>query len=98
MKRYITEICEKEIINLRDGIRLGCPCDIEIEAETGRLTALIVSDRGKLLGDRGEQLRISWEHVQVIGDDTILVDIERPPEYKGKKQNNKLLSGLFREG
>lgn len=99
MKCLITELSEKEIINLRDGARLGTATDFEIEAESGKLTAIIISRKGKLFGSGNtfDDIKIQWNEIQVVGDDTILVDIEHIRELKPHKQTN-MLSGIFREG
>ena len=36
------ELKRKEVINVRDGARLGCVCDLEIECESGLVKSLVV--------------------------------------------------------
>lgn len=86
MNCYITELNEKEVINLCDGMRLGNVCDVEIDTSTGCLTAIIIYGRSKCFGilGRDEDIRICWNEIKVIGDDTILVDIKCP----GKNSRN----------
>ena len=99
MKCLLTELCEKEIINLRDGARLGNATDFEIEAESGKLVALKIQSKTRPFGfgERAQEIRIMWSEIQVFGNETILVDIDRVFMPPPKKQNN-LLSGVFREG
>ena len=65
----------KEVIDRRTGNRLGPVCDVEVDTCCGRVVALIVYGRPKYLGlfGRGEDLRVAWENVEVIGDETVLV-------------------------
>lgn len=66
----------KEVINIIDGKRLGTITDIEIDIETGRLTAIVVPGIGKFLGifGRSEDVVIPWEKINKIGTDVILVE------------------------
>ncbi len=100
MKCLLTELCEKEIINLRDGARLGNANDFEIEAESGKLLAVIISPKSKMLGfgEKPPEIKIMWQEIQVVGDDTILVDLDRAIPLPPKKPTAGLLSGVFREG
>lgn len=66
----------KEVINVLDGRRLGNITDIEIDVETGRLTAIVVPGPGKFLGlfGRNDDVIIPWEKINKIGFDVILVE------------------------
>lgn len=68
----------KEVISVIDGKRLGTISDIEIDTDTGRLTALIVPATSRFLGlfGRGEEVVIPWEKITKIGFDVILVQTE----------------------
>lgn len=66
----------KEVINVIDGKRLGAITDIEIDIETGRLTAIVVPGQGRFLGffGRNEDMIIPWDKINKIGMDVILVE------------------------
>ena len=66
----------KEVININDGKRLGAITDIEIDIESGRLTAIVVPGPGKFLGffGRNEDIVIPWDEINKIGADVILVE------------------------
>lgn len=68
---------QKEVINIRDGRRLGFVQDVEADFENGAITAIIIQGNGKLfnMGNKNDVV-ISWEQIKRIGEDTILVDIE----------------------
>ena len=77
----ISELREKEIVNIRDGCRLGCVCDVELDSVSGRIISIIVYGKCKFMGvfGRSEDIKIYWDSIKVIGDDTILVDFEPVP-------------------
>ncbi|MBQ2733808.1 MAG: YlmC/YmxH family sporulation protein [Clostridia bacterium] len=76
----LSQLKEKEVINVCDGRRLGCVEDIEFEIDSGRICALLLSERGGILGfGKGEPLSLPWSAIKRIGPDIILVDIGEEP-------------------
>lgn len=71
-----SELREREVVNILDGKRLGLASDLEIEAETGKIKAIIVPGPGKFLWmfGKSEEFVIPWERIKKIGVDVILVD------------------------
>jgi YlmC/YmxH family sporulation protein len=71
-----SELREREVVNILDGKRLGLASDLEIEAETGKIKAIIVPGPGKFLWlfGKNEEFVIPWERIKKIGVDVILVD------------------------
>ena len=67
----------KEVICKCDGARLGGVDDVEFDTETGRITCIIIYGRGKPFG-KGCDIKIPWDKISVVGEDTILVDYCRP--------------------
>ncbi|MBR5516009.1 MAG: YlmC/YmxH family sporulation protein [Clostridia bacterium] len=73
----ISDLRDKEVINVNDGRKFGCVCDVEIDTCTGKVTALIVPGESKgFLFSRCEDIRIPWEKVIRIGNDTILINVQ----------------------
>lgn len=74
----IADLRAKEVINIRDGLRLGFPVDIEMDRETGRVVALVVMASGRPGGlfGRGHEYVVPWEKIRRIGDDLVMVDQE----------------------
>ncbi len=72
------ELEEKDVVNVRTGTKLGHISDLEVDTECGRIAAIVVSEgfAGFWQG-RGEALRIPWENVRCVGEDAILVEIQR---------------------
>ena len=97
MNCCITDIREKEVINLSDGCRLGHVCDVEIDTCTGSLVSIIIWGKSKGFGLMGryEDIKICWNDIKVIGDDTILVDAEIPESCRCNTREN-MIDSLFR--
>ncbi|MFA5575978.1 MAG: YlmC/YmxH family sporulation protein [Tissierellaceae bacterium] len=75
----LSEIREKEIININNGERMGYVDDFELNLEKGYVDALVISGVGKILGlfGRNTEIIISWNNIVRIGTDTILVDYKK---------------------
>ena len=71
---------QKEVINIEDGKRLGCVCDVDIDMEKGVLNSIVIPGGGKVLGIFGgdDDYVIPWKQIRTIGDDVILVDFVIP--------------------
>jgi sporulation protein, YlmC/YmxH family len=65
----------KEVINVKDGTRLGTVCDVEIDTTDAKLLSIVIYGRLRCFGllGREDDIIIRWQDIQVIGDDTILV-------------------------
>lgn len=70
----------KEVIDIRTGRRLGELVDVEIDDETGRITAIVVPGESKFFGfvGGGPDIVIPWSRIRRIGPDCILVELEGP--------------------
>lgn len=92
----IDELCRKDVINVKDGNRLGNICDIEIDATDGRIVSLVIFGRAKFFGlfGREDDVVIPWSSIQTIGDDTILVCVELQPRRRYKQSSP--FSNFFR--
>lgn len=97
MRCRIIDMRDKEVINLKDGCRLGYVGDVEFDTETGQLTALVIFGRNRFFGlfGREEDIVIKWNDIEVVGDDTILVCAESAfrPE---KKQGRGFFQSIFK--
>ena len=75
MNCCITELRCKEVINAKNGCRIGQVSDVEIDTCSGCIVSLIIWGRPKCFGlfGREDDIRIKWNEIEVIGDDTILI-------------------------
>ncbi len=78
MKCTLSEMHNKEIINIKNGARLGYVDDIEFETETASVKSLIVYGRTRFFGflGREDDLVITCDEIEVVGDDTILISAD----------------------
>ncbi len=68
----------KEVINIKDGTRLGYVQDVCADLETGKITSIIVpGGKGKIMSFLSSEndIVIDWENIRCIGEDLILVEI-----------------------
>ncbi|MGI6584619.1 MAG: YlmC/YmxH family sporulation protein [Gracilibacteraceae bacterium] len=72
----ISELKQRDVININDGRRLGIVYDVEIDMEKGKIDALIIPGTGRILGlfSRESDIVVSWENIKKIGADVILID------------------------
>lgn len=68
---------KKEVINIKDGKRLGFVQDVTADLKTGTITSIIVPGNSKIFGlfSSGDEICIPWESIKCISDEIILVDI-----------------------
>lgn len=67
----------KEVINIKNGKRLGHVLDVNADLKTGTITSIIVPGNTKLfnLFASNNDIVIPWENITCIGEDIILVEI-----------------------
>ncbi len=74
MNCCIEELCNKDVICIENGRRVGYVCDVEIDIRNGCLTALLIMPSGAgLFLKKAECFRVCWNDIVVIGDETVLV-------------------------
>ncbi len=71
-----SDLRRKEVINVIDGRRLGCICDIIINVNCSKLEAIIVPGCFTLANifQKPKNIVIPWNKIHKWGDDVILVD------------------------
>ena len=75
MNCRIADMRHTEVINTKDGTRIGYVCDVEIDTVTARVLSLVIYGRLRFFGllGREDDIIIKWQDIEVIGDETILV-------------------------
>ncbi len=71
----IIDMRHKEVINVKDGTRLGTVCDVEVDTTNAKVLSIVIYGRLRCFGllGREDDIIIKWQDIQIIGDDTILV-------------------------
>ena len=77
----LSELGNKEIVNLNNGGRLGLlnNADIIFDEDTGKIISLIAPERKlsfKLLGIESNGMEIPWSAIRKIGYDMIIVELD----------------------
>ncbi|MBQ0133853.1 MAG: YlmC/YmxH family sporulation protein [Clostridiales bacterium] len=80
MELRLQDLRYREVINTRTGQRLGYVSDVLLDADTGRITALLVPGPTKFFGllGREEDYVLPWTGISRLGEDIILVDGTEP--------------------
>ena len=77
----IKDLKNKFVVNVRNGSQLGAVADVEIDTASATVTALLIRGRPRLFGLLGHEpdTSVRWENIEVIGEDTILVNHDLAP-------------------
>lgn len=72
----LSEMREKEIININTGERMGYIEDFQLNMEKGKIEGIIMGGGGKVLGlfGKSNDIFIDWKSIVRIGADIILID------------------------
>ncbi|MCD5322602.1 MULTISPECIES: YlmC/YmxH family sporulation protein [Pontibacillus] len=84
----ISELQVKEIISVENGQKIGHMTDLEIDVDKGKLLAIVVGTKGKMMGlfGKDDEMVIPWSSILTIGEDVILVkNVTRPALYPPEK-------------
>ena len=79
----LSDLQEKEVIDISSGKRIGSIIDIIINM-TGNISKLVLEDRKtprKLFSNNKEDIYLDWKQIIKIGDDLILVDSKNDLDY-----------------
>ena len=86
MSCCVSDLRNKDVINICDGERLGCVVDVEVDVCNGRLVSIIVPGDCRLFCFKQNRLCIPWDRIERIGNDAILVNL---PVRSNKKSEHK---------
>lgn len=77
----IDELRNRQVVCTKNGCVLGFVSDIELDSQSGKLTALVIYGRPRVMGLLGHEsdIVIPWEEIEVIGQETILVSTDPAP-------------------
>ncbi len=74
----VSELRDKEVINLYNGQRMGYISDFEVDLEKGSLVGVIIPGENKVMSffSKSNDIIIQWNKIVKIGNDTILVNLK----------------------
>ena len=95
----ISELRKKDVINEKEGSKLGYAYDIDIDVEKGAIQSIIIPGESRFLGIfvRSEETVIPWDRIRQIGVDVIIIGDDIPKIQENKKTALPN-SNLLREG
>lgn len=87
MNCRVVDLRCKEVINGKNGCRLGCVDDVEIDTTNAKLVAIVIFGRPKCFGlfGREDDIIIRWDCIELIGEDTIIVN--HSPQFSQRKRH-----------
>ena len=72
----ISDMMEKEIINVKNGKKLGFITDIDLDVENGKVSSFSITGSSGNFFSRGAEIdTVFWRDILRIGCDTIIVSI-----------------------
>lgn len=73
----LSELERKDIINIRDGKKVGRIVDVEFDITNGYMIRFIIESSNliKSIFSSGEELTIKFSQIKKMGEDVILIDI-----------------------
>ena len=95
----ISDMHNKEVINVSDGTRLGYVDDLEVDTCTAQITALVICGKSRLFGlaGRDADIIIQWKDIEVVGEETILVNFTCSTDCcRTSPKVGQILGGLFK--
>lgn len=89
MKCRLSDLKSKEVIETKSGVIIGRIDDVEINMEDSSVESMIVYGRPRLFGifGREDDIVISYEDIDLIGKDTVLVSRSRVVDSKSSKSS-----------
>lgn len=74
----LSDIKDKDVINLNNGARLGYIYDFEVDVDKGSLVAIVIPGDSKMISffSKTSDIIIPWNKIIKIGADAILVNIK----------------------
>ncbi len=71
----LSEIQNKDVININTGIKIGNIIDVKVNSETGKIESIILEKRKfSSIFSNADEIEIYWNQINKIGEDVILVE------------------------
>lgn len=70
----LSEIQNKDVINLTTGVKIGNIIDVKINADTGKIESFLLEKKKFSNFFSNEEIEIYYEQIKKIGEDVILVE------------------------
>ena len=89
MSSRIGDLKNKQVVCVKNGCVLGYISDVDINTVDGNIEAIVIFGRLRLFGilGRAEDIVIPWRDIEVIGQETILINTDPSPFLRLTKTN-----------
>lgn len=89
MSSRIGDLKNKQVVCVKNGCVLGYISDVDINTVDGNIEAIVIFGRLRLFGilGREEDIVIPWRDIEVIGQETILINTDPSPFLRLTKTN-----------
>lgn len=89
----ISDLRLLDVVNVKDGRRLGPIKDLDLDLERGVVKGIIVQgpsrSRGLFGNGKSDDFVLTWDRVKKIGVDVILVDANDLPEFNTDQDDRR---------
>ncbi len=78
MKCTLAELRNKEIINIKNGARMGYVDDVEFDTDDAMIKSFIIYGRTRFFGllGREDDVILTCDDIEIIGVDTVLISAD----------------------
>lgn len=93
MKCTLAELRNKEIINIRNGARMGYVDDIEFDTDDSMIKSFIIYGRTRFFGllGRDDDIILTCDDIEIVGVDTVLISADEAKLAKRRVSQAKSL-------
>ena len=93
MKCTLAELRNKEIINIKNGARMGFVDDVEFDTDDSMIKSFIVYGRSRFFGlfGREDDIILTCDDIEIIGVDTVLISADEAKLAKSRTLQSKSL-------
>ena len=92
----LEELRKKDVIQAVSGDNLGQADDLQFDAVSGSVQALVLHGRPRFFGLLGREpdLLIPWQQIKCIGTDVVMTTCEPGPEHKTRRKRHRGLTDI----
>ncbi len=89
----LAELRNKEIINIKNGARMGFVDDVEFDTADSAVKSFIIYGRARFFGllGREDDIILTCEDIEIIGTDTVLISVDETKLMKRRLSQGKNL-------
>ncbi len=93
MKCTLAELRNKEIINIKNGARMGFVDDVEFDTDDAMIKSFIIYGRTRFFGllGREDDIILTCDDIEIIGVDTVLISADEAKLMKRRLSAGKSL-------